>query len=43
MTVERENPDGIIATSSDWTTAAYQVEELLQLRPHREPAEFAND
>jgi len=43
MTVERENPDGIIATSSDGTTAAFLVEELLQPRPRREPTEFAND
>lgn len=35
-TVELEGEYGIILTFSDNTTAAYIVEELLELRPHRE-------
>jgi hypothetical protein len=37
VTVEREDPSGIIVTFSDGTIGAYVVEELLELRPHREP------
>ena len=29
--------DGLIVTLSDGTHTAYVVEELLELRPHREP------
>ncbi|MDP9050800.1 MAG: hypothetical protein M3O31_08775 [Acidobacteriota bacterium] len=29
--------DGLVITFSDGTTAGYVVEELLELRPHREP------
>jgi len=36
--VENDPPDGIIVTFSDGTVAGYVVEELLELRPHREPA-----
>jgi hypothetical protein len=36
LTLERDDPDGMIATFSDGTTAAYLVEELLELRPKRE-------
>ena len=35
--VERYASDGIVVTFSDGTRAAYVVEELLELRPHREP------
>jgi hypothetical protein len=37
--VERDGGDGLIVTFSDETIAAYVVEELLGLRPHREPVE----
>ena len=36
LTVEQES-DGVMVTFSDGTTAGYVVEELLELRPHREP------
>jgi hypothetical protein len=39
LTVEREGDDGLIVTFSDGTTGGYVVEELLDLRPHREPSE----
>jgi hypothetical protein len=39
LTVERDDPDGLIVTFSDGTSGAYLVEELLELRPHREPTE----
>jgi hypothetical protein len=34
--VEKDGDEGLIATLSDGTTAAIVVEELLELRPHRE-------
>jgi hypothetical protein len=34
--VEEDGPDGIIVTFSDRTFGAYVVEEILELRPHRE-------
>ena len=37
MTVEKDDGDGLIVTFSDGTTAGYVAEELLKLRPHREP------
>jgi hypothetical protein len=37
LTVEREDEDGLIVTFSDGTTAGYVTEELLELRPFREP------
>jgi hypothetical protein len=40
LTVEREDEDGLLVTFSDGTTAGYVTEELLELRPHREPAAF---
>jgi len=40
LTVEREGEDGLIVTFSDGTTAGYVTEELLELRPFREPTEF---
>jgi hypothetical protein len=36
LAVEQES-DGVVVTFSDGTTAGYVVEELLELRPHREP------
>jgi hypothetical protein len=39
LTVERDDPDGLIVTFSDGTSGAYLVEEFLELRPHREPTE----
>jgi hypothetical protein len=37
--VELEGDDGLVVTFSDGTTAGYIVDELLELRPHREPVE----
>ena len=37
LKVEKDSHDGIIVTFSDGTTAGYVVEELLMLRPLREP------
>jgi hypothetical protein len=37
LSVERDGDDGMFVTFSDGTTAAYVVEELLELRPQREP------
>ena len=39
LTVERDGEDGLIVTFSDGTTAGYVTEELLELRPFREPME----
>ena len=36
-TIEKDGYDGLIVTFSDGTTAGYVVEELLMLRPVREP------
>jgi hypothetical protein len=36
LTVEIED-DGVIVKFSDGTVAGYVVEELMDLRPHREP------
>jgi hypothetical protein len=38
--VEKDGEDGILVTFSDGTTAGYVVEELLEIRPHREPVEY---
>jgi hypothetical protein len=38
LKVEQEGKDGILVTFSDGTIAGYVAEELLELRPHREPA-----
>ena len=35
--VEKDGRDGLIVTFSDGTTAGYVVEELLTMRPIREP------
>ena len=37
VSIEKDGDDGIIVTFSDGTWGAYVVEELLELRPHREP------
>jgi hypothetical protein len=36
MSVENDNGDGVIVTFSDGTISAFIVDELLELRPHRE-------
>jgi len=38
LKVEQDGDDGVLVTFSDGTTAGYVVEELLELRPRREPA-----
>ena len=35
--MERDGEDGLVVTFSDGTTAGYVIEELLELRPFREP------
>ena len=42
LSVEQDSHDGILVTFSDGTTAGYVVEELLNLRPRREPINPAN-
>jgi hypothetical protein len=37
IAVEMDGTDGLIVTFSDGTIAGYVVEELLELRPRREP------
>jgi hypothetical protein len=37
LTVELEDGDGLLVTFSDGTTAGYVTDELLELRPFREP------
>jgi hypothetical protein len=37
LTTEHDGDDGLIVTFSDGTIGAYVVEELLKLRPVREP------
>jgi hypothetical protein len=37
LTVELEDEDGLLVTFADGTTAGYVTEELLELRPFREP------
>jgi hypothetical protein len=39
LNVERDGEDGLILIFSDGTTAGYITEELLELRPFREPVE----
>jgi hypothetical protein len=41
LTVQRDGDDGVIVSFSDGTTGAYVVEELLDLRPKREPTRSA--
>jgi hypothetical protein len=45
LAVKQDGDDGLVVTFSDGTAAGYVVEELLKLRPKREPAaplELAN-
>jgi hypothetical protein len=37
LTAECDDEDGLIVTFSDGTSAGYVTEELLELRPFREP------
>jgi hypothetical protein len=37
LAVEKDDDYGLIVTFSDGTIGAYVVEELLELRPYREP------
>ena len=37
LTVERDGEDGLLVAFSDGTTSGYVAEELLELRPFREP------
>ena len=39
LAVELED-DGLFVTFSDGTSAGFVVDELLDLRPHREPTDF---
>ena len=39
--VESDGEDGLVVTFSDGTTSGYVVEELLNMRPHREPVHTA--
>jgi hypothetical protein len=39
LTAERDGEDGLLVTFSDGTTAGYVAEELLELRPFRDPTE----
>jgi hypothetical protein len=39
LTAERDGEDGLIVRFSDGTIAGYVAEELLELRPFREPTE----
>ena len=43
LTVEIDAPDGLILTFSDGTTAAYLVDEMLELRPYREPTAYPSE
>jgi hypothetical protein len=40
LAVQLDSDDGLVVTFSDGTTTGYVVEELLDLRPHREPIEL---
>ena len=40
---EVDYPDGVILSFSDGTTAAFLVEEMLELRPYREPTEYTEE
>ena len=39
LTAKCDGDDGLIVTFSDGTSTGYVAEELLELRPCREPAE----
>jgi hypothetical protein len=43
MRVEKDDGDGLIVTFSDGTTAGYVAQDLLKLRPHREPSEHGRE
>jgi hypothetical protein len=43
LTAERDGEDGLLVTFSDGTIAGYVAEELLELRPFREPVNPAPD
>jgi hypothetical protein len=43
LTVERDGEDGLLAAFSDGTIAGYMAEELLELRPFREPTELSRE
>ena len=43
LTVELEDMDGLLVTFSDGTVAGYVTEELLELRPFREPIAASPD
>ena len=36
--MEHDGDDGMIVTFSDGTSSGYVVEEVLELRPYREPS-----
>jgi hypothetical protein len=42
LNVERDSDEGLIVTYSDGTSAGYLAEELLDLRPHREPVQLVD-
>jgi hypothetical protein len=39
LSVEKDGEDGLIVTFSDGTISGYLAQELLELRPNREPVE----
>jgi hypothetical protein len=39
VSIEPDGEDGIVVTFSDGTTTGYVVEELLELRPVRDPVQ----
>jgi hypothetical protein len=43
LTAELDGEDGLIVTFSDGTTDGYVAEELLELRPFREPVNPDSD
>jgi hypothetical protein len=43
LTVERDGEDGLLVAFSDGTIAGYVAEELLELRPFREPTELSRE
>jgi hypothetical protein len=43
LTAERDGKDGVFVSFSDGTSAGYVVEELLELRPKREPTTPSRD
>jgi hypothetical protein len=43
LSTELDGTDGLIVTFSDGTSDAYVAEELLELRPHRQPTKATED